>query len=502
MEKNTFLAIVLSTLFLILWWTFYPQQHAVAPQPLSKTEQAKETQGQQNIKPELLSQQPKTPVKEIAEKEITIDTNKYHAVFTTRGAAIKHWVLKENMSRRIDLSLSEDLLMFSTFNDINFEIVEQTPKKIIFAAQLPQNKKITKTYTLSDTYIQNLKIDTNTPFKILIGQGLGTDETDKDENIKLTRALAYPVDALKKMENLKIGEYDFPGYKWAALDNRYFLSAIIPENDKGFDKIIVSKSGKKEPPSLILSKEKFSGDGTVSISVDFYLGPKLLSSLKALNIGFENTIDFGMFGFLSKIALEVLNFFYRLTVNFGWSIILLTVVIQIIVFPLTIKSFKAQAAMKKLNPMIKEIQTKFKSDPKRLNIEMLNVYKTQKVNPLGGCLPMLLQIPIFWALFNALRTTYELRGAPWIFWIKDLSVHDPYYILPVVMGIGMLFQQKMVSVSADPTQAKMMYLMPVVFTFMFLKFPSGLVLYWLTNSMISMIEQYFIMLRQEEVGNV
>lgn len=178
--------------------------------------------------------------------------------------------------------------------------------------------------------------------------------------------------------------------------------------------------------------------------------------------------------------------------------------------PLTIKSFKASAAMKRLQPHIKSLQEKFKSDPKRLNVEMLNLYKTQKINPLGGCLPMLLQLPIFWALFTTLRNAYELRGASWILWVKDLSAPDtllhlgtiPLNVLPLVMGVGMFLQQKMMSVSSDPTQQSMMYMMPVIFTFMFWGFPSGLVLYWLTNSILTMIEQYYIMRREEGVINV
>jgi YidC/Oxa1 family membrane protein insertase len=156
--------------------------------------------------------------------------------------------------------------------------------------------------------------------------------------------------------------------------------------------------------------------------------------------------------------------------------------------------------MKRIQPIIKDIQVKYKDDAKRLQAEMLNIYRSQKVNPLGGCLPMLLQLPIFWAFFTMLRNAYELRNEGWILWIKDLSVPDQFMhfgdfafnLLPLIMGLGMFFQQRMTSVTSDPTQRRIMYIMPIVFTFMFWSFPSGLVLYWLTNSVISMIEQYFI----------
>jgi len=176
---------------------------------------------------------------------------------------------------------------------------------------------------------------------------------------------------------------------------------------------------------------------------------------------------------------------------------MMTLLLQILVFPLTLKSLKAAAAMKKLQPLMKELQTKYKADPQRMNVELMNLYKTQGVNPLSGCLPMILQLPIFWALFTTLRNAYEIHGAPWIFWIHDLSMKDPYYVLPVLMGLGMLLQQKMTATATDPAQAKMMMFMPVIFTFMFLKFPAGLVLYWLVNNILTVSEQYIIM-RVEE----
>ncbi|MFA6914679.1 MAG: YidC/Oxa1 family insertase periplasmic-domain containing protein, partial [Endomicrobiia bacterium] len=243
-----------------------------------------------------------------------------------------------------------------------------------------------------------------------------------------------------------------------------------------------------------------------NFSLQFYIGPKSYSYLKTFNIGLEKTVDFGFFGWLGKIAMTILFFLFGITGNYGWSIIIMTIIIQILVLPLTLKSFKATAAMKKIQPKIKDLQAKYKSDPKRLQVEMMNLYKTQKVNPLGGCLPLLLQLPIFWALFTTLRNAYELRYAGWILWVKDLSASDSLMhiggislnLLPLIMGLGMFFQQKMTAAISDPMQKKMMYIMPIVFTFMFWGFPSGLVIYWLTNSVVSMIVQYFVLKRDEQ----
>ncbi len=222
-----------------------------------------------------------------------------------------------------------------------------------------------------------------------------------------------------------------------------------------------------------------------------YLGPKEYERLKKTEKNLEETVEFGFFGSIGKGVLFILKFFYKITGNFGWSIVLLTMVLQVVLLPLTMKSFKSMQMLKKIQPQINTLRGKYKEDPKRLNIEMMNLYKTRRVNPFGGCLPMILQIPIFWALFTTLRNTVELRYAPFIFWIKDLSSYDPLYILPVLMGIGMFLQQKMTT--ADPQQAKMVVFMPVLFVVLFLKFPSGLVLYWFINNIFNLIMQLVIM---------
>ena len=169
---------------------------------------------------------------------------------------------------------------------------------------------------------------------------------------------------------------------------------------------------------------------------------------------------------------------------------MLTVVLQFVLFPLTYKQMKSMAVMKRIQPEISKLQQKYAKDQRRMQTEMMELYKKHGANPLGGCLPMLVQLPVFVALFNMLRNAWELHGAPWMFWVKDLSAHDPYYVLPLVMGGIMFFQNKLnPPASTDPAQAKVFTYMPLIFTFMFLNFPSGLVLYWLTNSVLSVAQQ-------------
>jgi len=214
----------------------------------------------------------------------------------------------------------------------------------------------------------------------------------------------------------------------------------------------------------------------------FYIGPKDYARLKLLGNGLDRAVDFGFFSPLAKLANSSLVYFHKLTGNYGAAIIILSVLIQLMLTPLSFKSYKAMAVMKKIQPEMKSIQDRYKDDPKRMNQEIMELYKRHGTNPLGGCLPMMLQIPVFFSLFTALRNSWNLHGATFVFWIKDLSAKDPFYVLPLVMGGIMFLQQHMNPQTSDPSQAAMMKWMPVIFTFMFLNFPSGLVLYWLINS--------------------
>ncbi len=204
-------------------------------------------------------------------------------------------------------------------------------------------------------------------------------------------------------------------------------------------------------------------------------------------------VSFGFFDPVAKPMLFLLNLFYKFIPNYGLAIILLSVGIKIIFWPLTHKSQKSMKAMQKLQPKIAELKEKYKNNKEELNRKTMEFYRTNKVNPLGGCLPIVIQIPVFFALYRFLLNSIELRHAPLIsFWINDLASKDPTYISPLVMGASMFIQQKMTPTVGDPAQAKIMLIMPVMFTFMFLSFPSGLVLYWLVTNVLSIGQQYYI----------
>ncbi|WP_029520423.1 membrane protein insertase YidC [Persephonella sp. IF05-L8] len=278
---------------------------------------------------------------------------------------------------------------------------------------------------------------------------------------------------------------------WAGEENKYFIQMIA--NKDGFSTVHIIPVSKDK--TVVLSEINNSVDG-------FFLGgPKLYSLLTELtekyqkewgvNLALEETVDFGIFGILGKPLFIVLHFFYSFTHNWGVAIILLTILIRIIFFPLNHKSLKAMKKMSDLAPEIKKLQQKYKDDPQKLQQEMMKLYAEHGANPMSGCLPILVQIPVFIALYNVLMVTVELKNAPFILWITDLSSKDPYYILPILMGLSMVAQQ-WITPSSDKNQRMIMYIMAIVFTFMFMNFPSGLVLYWLTNNILGLLQSYII----------
>jgi YidC/Oxa1 family membrane protein insertase len=281
--------------------------------------------------------------------------------------------------------------------------------------------------------------------------------------------------------------------QWVALQDKYFISVLMPKQATA---ALVKKEGDK----VVSAGVRIAAPGAVSpVSLQLYAGPKEYDTLRSLNVGLEDTIDFGWFIFgswtvvkaVAKPIFYVLRFIHDYTYNYGVTIILLTMAIKLLFVPLQYKSYKSMKMMQLIQPKVAAVQEKFKDDRDRLNKELIKLYRDQKVNPVGGCLPMVLQMPVFVALFNILYMTIDLRQAPFMLWITDLSVQDPYYVLPVIMGATMVIQQKITPTTMDPTQAKIMLVLPVFMTFLFVNFPAGLVLYWLTNNILTISQQVF-----------
>ena len=279
--------------------------------------------------------------------------------------------------------------------------------------------------------------------------------------------------------------------QWVALQDKYFLSVLIP-------KAGTAALAKTEDPKIVSAGVRMAASGAASsVALQLYAGPKEYDTLRSLNVGLEDMIDFGWFIFgswtivksVAKPIFYILRFIHEYVGNYGVTIVLLTCMIKILFVPLQYKSYKSMKMMRLIQPKIKEVQEKYKGDRDRLNKELMRLYREQKVNPLGGFLPMFLQMPVFVALFNVLYMTIDLRQAPFMLWVHDLSQQDPFYVLPVLMGISMFIQQKITPTTMDPTQAKMMLILPIGLTFLFVNFPAGLVLYWLTNNVLTITQQ-------------
>jgi len=272
----------------------------------------------------------------------------------------------------------------------------------------------------------------------------------------------------------------------AAVD-RYYTTLLYKKS--GVFSVVITPAGigdvAKEPLAFIQADGNSEFQG--------YVGPKEWKLFSSLDKKLEDVIEFGWFTFLSKPFFKVMLAIYNFVGNWGWAIVLFTLLVKIILFPLSYKGLMSMQKLKDLAPKMKELKEKYGKDPAKMNQQMMALYKKHGANPMGGCLPMLLQIPIFFALYRVLLNADELQGAPWIGWITDLSRQDPYFILPILMGITMFIQQKITpNTMTDPTQKKIFQWLPVIMTFFFLTFPAGLVLYWLVNNILTIAQQYYI----------
>jgi len=291
---------------------------------------------------------------------------------------------------------------------------------------------------------------------------------------------------------------------WIAMLQHYFLSAWIPSQQE--TNLVYSIANIKQIPATYtigLRSENLlvTPGNSAEFTSQLFVGPKLVNRLQEISPGLELTVDYGVLTFLSKPLYWLLTFYQSYVGNWGLAIILLTLTIKAVFFKLSETSYRSMAKMRKVGPRLKALKERYGSDRQKMNKAMMELYKTEKINPMGGCLPILVQIPVFIALYWALLESVDLRQAPFIFWIKDLSVMDPYFVLPVIMGVSMLVQQRLNPTPPDPIQAKVMMALPFVFTFFFAFFPSGLVLYWVVNNILSISQQWVITRRIDAGGS-
>ncbi|OGP83833.1 MAG: hypothetical protein A2Y95_10820 [Deltaproteobacteria bacterium RBG_13_65_10] len=465
-------------------------------------------------KPALLSQTTATEETFVEENDL------YRATFTSLGGRLKSFQLKGYANRlgkggsRVDmvqidpqrragwplaLKLHGDRTL--DLDSVPFE-GSQARGSVIFTATLPDGLRVTKAYTFDpSSYLFTLEIRVKNGTGADKPLGIGVvwvNHTDPAHHDNRSEGHIGPVtlagskvlrENLEKLE----GEKTLDGHVlWTGFETKYFLAALIPDQpDRARVRIW-------KPQADIVASELFfppavtPAGAEISQTVRVYTGPKAVDQLKRAGVGLEESVAFGIFAFLAKPLLWVLNFFERFVKNYGVAIILLTGVIRIAFYPLASKQFRSMKEMQRIQPLVQELKEKHKEDRERFNQELMQLYRTHKVNPLGGCLPIVLQIPVFFALYQTLLNSIELRQEPFIFWIHDLSAPDQTYVTPILMTGSMFLQQRMSPPMADPTQQRVMMFMPLIFGFMFLNFPSGLVLYWLVNNILSIVQQYWI----------
>tara|TARA_Y100000588_G_scaffold391203_1_gene499147 strand:+ start:1494 stop:3182 length:1689 start_codon:yes stop_codon:yes gene_type:complete len=282
--------------------------------------------------------------------------------------------------------------------------------------------------------------------------------------------------------------------KWTSLQSKYFITALVPRTGSGGAQINLLKANKDRANDYAAIVPLRSENSRVLATMDLYAGPKEVHRMSKLNVMLEESLDYGIFSFVASPLISILRICNAVTMNWGLAIILLTIIIKLIFYPLTHFSMKNMKGMQKLQPKMAQIREIYKDDKTKMNQQLMSLYKENKVNPMMGCLPMLIQMPIFFGLYEGLLVAIEIRNAPFFWWITDLSKQDPYHVYTVLMGISMFIQQKMTPTAGDPSQAKMMMFMPVIFCAMFIFYPvpSGLVIYWFVNNVLSIGQQFFV----------
>ncbi|MDD5258818.1 MAG: membrane protein insertase YidC [bacterium] len=516
MEKRVLIATFLSMMIIFLFWQAFQkpptannQPNSVKPMETVKIPASSTLANTAHENPAVAE-----PTRQAGQR-ISIQTNTSKISIGTKGGGIAAWQIKDKNGTWVDIAPTtaetQHLLTLDTkqapylaavlFTSDKKDIVlhDSEQANITLTGKTPEGLEIIRTYSFTgEGYLVKtsgiFKNTSNAPltvpdFNLWWGPGLNPLNIKANQN---TANAWIDGKIIRKMKpELKTG-----AIRWAALDNQYFIVALLPQQAPFTGVISERNSAKQISVGLTSQAGLLSPGETSQYQLDVYAGPKEYHTLKTLGPKLEEMVGFGYLGKFVYVILEAIN---KVVQNYGWAIIILTLMMQAVLLPLTLKSYKSMKEMQDLQPLMKQLQEKYKTEPQRLNVEVMNLYKTHKVNPFGGCLPMLLQLPIFFALFNTIKNAVELRNAPFIFWIKDLSLPDTVFalagvninILPLLMGIGMFVQQKMTA--TDPQQAKMMMFMPVIFTVMFWGFPSGLVLYWFVNSLVSMIGQYVIM---------
>ncbi|HIJ54690.1 MAG TPA: membrane protein insertase YidC [Deltaproteobacteria bacterium] len=549
-QARLFIAIALSFVVFFAWQLIFvdkekekiqpPQPSQEAPVATGQYVKDKETTGVKSTQPAapaLIQKEGPPPVK--SARMITVDSPLYSINISEQGAVfksvelrqyrerveadspMKQLVAQELASGTITLGFSKNSLpgmnnaVFSSIYEFEKLMVADKDESLSFQWQDPNGVVIEKTFYFSpDSYF----------IRHVVTVKNGSDQTIED-NLTLSLINLLPVNntrfgfegpsalidnGVEEVPTKEIAEKSLltGNLKWMAIQDRYFISSIIPNTPGQASMKLFLDQNNVLRADYVQAATTIHPGTQQAFEYGLFFGPKNVKIMRSVGKDLDKAVDFGWFDFIARPFLWLMNFFYGYIPNYGVAIIILTILVKAILFPLGTKSYKSMNEMKKLQPIMAEIREKHKGDKKKMNEEIMGLYRTYKINPMGGCIPMVAQIPVFFALYRMLYQAIELRHAPFFGWINDLSAPDRLFrfgftvpfmeppfgipVLTLVMGATMLLQQKMTPSPGDPNQARMMMLMPIVFTFIFINFSSGLVLYWLINNVLSISQQYYI----------
>lgn len=539
------LAVVISFVILFGYQYVFVGFDNSPQQPVSPTVKTVETSSlqasdsEQEAPSAVISDTPGVPV--VYDRDpatVTVDTDLYTAVFSEDGGTLASLVLKHYRQSRDNDSAGMELIATTAKQGypLGFSWGDVAPSKVLYTADtekisLGDGEKsaelrmvaksdngieVERIYTFrANSYLIDLTIKvTNNSSSLLQGEPridqiatvLGGRVSSSADHFLFGGPAAYINNELHQIDTDDFEDAPIAlngNVDWAGYEGNYFLRVLLPLGEVG-QSFSMEGTEKLVRTSLAGKLTTLQPGKTHDFNYQIFYGPKKLDLLNEIGNNLDKALNFGWFTIISKPMLWLLNMFYGVVLNYGVAIILVTILIKALFWPITQKGMKSMKNMQKLQPKMVKLKEKYKDDPQQMNREVMNLYKTYKVNPLGGCLPLVIQIPFFFALYRVLLQSIELRHAPFMLWINDLSAPDrlplgfdlPYLgglpVLTLLMGASMFLQQKMTPTSADPTQAKIMMFLPIIFTFLFINFPSGLVLYWLTNNLLSILQQVLI----------
>jgi YidC/Oxa1 family membrane protein insertase len=530
MEKRIFLAVVISIALLALWSAILPK---FFPELARKPEAAKPQVARTTTAPTparpvnpdapapVVAAAPSaTPVAAAATETSTIDMPEFTAVFSNRGAQLisfklKKYQRKDVRGQAVDLVRTRpaartdfpfavetrDPVLSNRLNTALYTVSDRTDRgmRILDYRYSDGRHTITKSFRFDPSRPFLFDFSTNVqpaiPYRVAIGPGIrtiGPEEVDAGAiftgNGVVEREGKFKVLRREKGDAFQI----FPGTDYIGVEDNYFLTVLRPTTggDAVLHRATFTDAATKKKRTDFYAAVNATGDGAVAGNAFF--GPKETKVLDAY--GFGNALQLGWFGMIARLFLVALTWINGFTHNYGWAIVVLTVLIKIALFPLQHKSTMSMKKMQRVNPKVEAIKAKYKKartdaeQRNKMNMEMMQLYQKEGINPMAGCLPLVFQLPILWGFYNLLSRAIELRGAPWTLWIHDLSEKDPTYVLPILMTATMFLQTYMTPATGDPAQRKMFLIMPLVFGFMFKDFPSGLTLYWLVQNILTIAQ--------------